>query len=188
MSTAACQIDPQLWDAAYERVELRLRSYGVTNRVVLHQLTQEIVAAAADRHDDTPERDPVELAAEETDRRLRTWIDDLVESTDETQDQRFARGRAAVFYTRLLERDPAELLAGDATPTELRRELRATYLQAGPDFEFSSMVPNPIDLGIVSNIADETWRTFAKWSVLRGLTICTLCMGLFGTAFYLVRF
>jgi hypothetical protein len=66
--------------------------------------------------------------------------------------------------------------------------VRATYLAAGPDLDFASMVPRPIDLGIVRNIADETWKTFTKWPVLRGAFISTLFLTLLGTVFYLVRF
>lgn len=181
-------LDSQLWAAAYDKVAAHLRAYGVSNHLFLHQLAEDIVANAAARYDLEPGRDPLELATEESERYLYEWIDHLVGPTDETPARRFARGRAAVYFSRLPERWPDYFLQRREPPPELAEELRATYLQAGPDFEFASMVPRPIDLGLVSSVADETWRTFAKWPVLRGVTICALFVSMLGTAFYLVRF
>jgi hypothetical protein len=188
MTTDTIALDPQVWDRAYARVERHLQAYRITNRFFLHQLTQEILTAAAARHESEPARDPADLAAEETERHLRAWIDELVGETDETPMRRFARGRAAVFFSDLPERWPVAFLGRNAPPPELGEQLRSTYLEAGPDFEFSSMVPRPIDLGPLSSVADETWRTFTKWPVLRGITLSALFVLTFGAAFYLVHF
>jgi hypothetical protein len=50
------------------------------------------------------------------------------------------------------------------------------------------MTPRDIDLGPISAAADETWRTFAKWPLLRGIVTWTIFIALAGTAFYLTRF
>jgi hypothetical protein len=188
MNPTLSGLDPLVWNAAYRQVERHLRAYRVSNRLLLHQLAYEIVEAAAARHELDPERDPSELAAEETTRRLREWIDDLVGETDETPMRRFARGRAALFFSRLTEREPTAFLGRTPLSRDVAEQLRSTYLEAGPDFEFASMVPRPIDLGPLSSVADETWRTFAKWPLLRGLTMSALFVVMFGAAFYLVHF
>ncbi len=188
MNTLTSSIDPQIWNQAYTRVERHLESYRIGNHLLVHQLAQEIIAAAAARHELDPTRDPGEIAAEETERYLRTWVDDLVGETDETPMRRFARGRAVLFFSDLPERCPTAFLGRATPPPEVREQLRTTYVEAGPDFEFSSMVPRPIDLGPLSSVADETWRSFAKWPVLRGLTMSALFVVMFGTAFYLVHF
>lgn len=188
MNTTLPALDPHVWDPAYAHVTQHLRAYRIGNRFFLHQLAHEIVTAAAARHELEPDRDPCELAAEETERHLRAWVDELAGETDETPMRRFARGRAAMYFAGLPKRWPAALLGRTAPPDDLAERLRATYLEAGPDFEFSSMVPRPIDLGPLSNVADETWRTFAKWPVLRGLTLSALFVITFGAAFYLVHF
>ena len=74
-----------------------------------------------------------------------------------------------------------------ARATELLAELRSIYLEAGPNLEFTNMAPRPFDLGPVSDVAGETWRTFAKWPILRTLTVWCLFALLLGTAFYLTR-
>jgi hypothetical protein len=50
------------------------------------------------------------------------------------------------------------------------------------------MTPREIDLGPISDAADETWRTFAKWPLLRGIVTWLVILGLGGVAFYLTRF
>jgi len=186
--TPAAALDTLVWDRAYAQVENHLFAYRVGNRLLRHQLAEEIVSAAAAQHELDPERDPVELAAAETERRLREWIDGLIGPSDESALRRFARGRAAVFFSRLPERCPTTFLDREPPSAEMIARLRTLYLEAGPDFEFASMVPREIDLGPVSSVADETWRTFAKWPMLRGVAMSALFVGLLGTAFYLVRF
>ncbi|HWA10840.1 MAG TPA: hypothetical protein VG838_15480 [Opitutaceae bacterium] len=187
MSAAAAQLDPMVWAEAYERVENHLLAYRVTNRFLLTQLTQEILAAAADRHAREPDRDPGDLAAEEAEKSLDAWVVHLTSSTDESPTHRAARGRAAIYLAELPQRWPASFLDTQSPPPALVEELRTVYLKAGPDLEFSNMAPRPIDLGPVSGAAGETWRTFAKWPVLRGVTVWGLLAILLATAFYLTR-
>ena len=97
-----------------------------------------------------------------------------------------ARGRAAIYLAELPGRWPASFL-DHQPPPELLAELRSIYLEAGPNLEFTNMAPRPFDLGPVSDVAGETWRTFAKWPILRTLTVWCLFALLLGTAFYLTR-
>lgn len=175
--------------AAAARVEAQLRAYGVNEPELLGDLVAEILRAAAHQQAIEPERSLDVLAAEEVQTRMAAWIDELIGPTDERPAVRFARGRAAIHLARLPEHWPeAMLVLPSPLPPEVRERVRATYLAAGPDFDLSSMVPRPIDLGIVSSLADETWRTFAKWPVLRGAFMCGVFLTLLGTCFYLVRF
>jgi hypothetical protein len=57
-----------------------------------------------------------------------------------------------------------------------------------PALQPSSMTPQPLDLGPVSEVADGTWRTFDKWPFLRGITIWVLFLSLLCAVFYVVRF
>lgn len=185
--SATTMLDPLVWAEAYERVENQLLAYRVTNRFLLTQLTQEILEAAAVRHEIEPDRAPEDLAAEEAEKSLDAWVERLAGSGDETPARRIARGRAAIYLAELPRRWPASFLDYHSPPPELLAQLHATYLEAGPDLEFSNMVPRPIDLGPVSGAAGETWRTFAKWPVLRGVMLWGLFAILLGTAFYLTR-
>ncbi len=99
-----------------------------------------------------------------------------------------ARTRARIYLGGLPARWPGLFLNDCQPPAELARALAAVPLLPTPELHQTSMVPQPLDLGPVSEVADETWRTFDKWPVLRGLTMWTLFLLLLGTVFYAVRF
>ncbi len=176
------------WDAARARVQAQLRAYRITDADVCGRLVAEIIEEARRLHEIDAERPPIEIAAELTHRRISAWIDDLIGPTDESPTLRFARGRTAVLLASLPEDWPDLMLDASRVPDELRERVRTTYLEAGPDLTFSKMAPRPIDLGRISTMADGTWRTFARWPVLRGLLMSALFFSMLGTAFYLARF
>jgi hypothetical protein len=56
--------------------------------------------------------------------------------------------------------------------------MRAAYIEAGPELELTRMVPRPLDFGPIANVADEAWKTFARWPVLRAVVGWALFVGL----------
>jgi hypothetical protein len=97
------------------------------------------------------------------------------------------RHRARMLLAQAAARWPEDFVAGSA-PEDLRRAVAAVTLEATPDFRPSVMSPQPLDLGPLSEVANETWRTFDKWPVLRVLAVWTLFLLLLGVVFYVVRF
>lgn len=188
MMIAMHQPDPTLWHDAYRRVEDHLLAYRVTNRALLTQLGQRVIAQAAARHEREPHRAPVELAAEEVEHLIAQWIDRLIGPSDETPARRFARGRAAIYLAHLPELWPSAFLDERDPPPGLLQDLRSTYLEAGPDLEFSSMMPRALDYGPISGAAGKTWRTFSKLPLLAGVMVWMLFASMLSTAFYLTRF
>lgn len=187
--TDLAELDPRVWHEAYERVENYFRAYRITNRVLLHELTARVLRAAMRRHAAQPHRPPATLAAEEAVRQMDAWIERQLGAVEaESPATRHARARAGLYLANVPERAPECFLDFKPAPPELIDDLRATYLQAGPDLEFVNMGPRPIDLGPISGMADGTWRTFDKWPVLRGLVLWGLFAGLLGVAFFTVRF
>jgi len=49
--------------------------------------------------------------------------------------------------------------------------MQQTSIEARPDLAVSSMVPRPIDLGMISEAAGETVERFEKWPLLRALML-----------------
>lgn len=185
--TEGIRLDPELWGEAYERVEHLLLAYRVNNRFLLAQLSGLILRSAAERHAAEPDRSRADVAAEEAMRLIGEWIDALIGPSTDSRARRFALGRAAIFLADLPTRWPASFLNLRNPPPELLERLRKTYIAAGPDLEFSNMAPRPIDLGPISNAAEGTWRTFARWPVLRGAFVWLLFLSFLGTAFFLTR-
>lgn len=97
------------------------------------------------------------------------------------------RHRAALLLARVPARWPEFFLAA-SPPPELRHAVDRVTLAPTPGLSQTTMTPQPLNLGALSEVADETWRTFDKWPFLRGLTIWTLFLLLLGVVFYTVRF
>lgn len=107
---------------------------------------------------------------------------------DESLALRAARGRARILAADLPRRWPAAFLA-PVLPLAARAAISSVPLHATPDLrDTTSMVPQPLDLGPVSEMAEGTWRTFDKWPVLRGVTIWLLFFSLLAGVLYTVRF
>lgn len=175
------------WTHARDRVQAQLLAYRVRDSRARARLVEEVMAEARREHAIELHRSPEEIAAIVTQRRVIAWIDALIGPSHESPTLRFARGRTAINLADLPGNWPDVMFDSARISAELRDRVRTTYLEAGPDLTFSNMGPRPIDLGPISHVADGTWRTFARWPVLRGVIMSAAFFGLLGTAFYLVR-
>lgn len=180
--------DATAWAEARERVQGYLRAHGVPASA-LGELSEQVLRFARERHAAQPDLPPVELAADAAILLIEGWIQHIV-GLDENEGpgRRLAHERAAVHLAAIPQRWAQHFLHELPPPPELVQELRSTYVQAGPDLEFSNMMPRPIDLGPVSEMADTTWRTFDKWPFLRGVATWALYVGTLVLAFYAVRY
>jgi hypothetical protein len=97
-----------------------------------------------------------------------------------------ARSRARMLLVGMPACRPG--LCHATLPPGLADALRRVELQPVPDLEQTAMTPQPLDLGPLSEVADETWRTFDKWPVLRGLAMWTLFLLLLAAVLFTVRY
>jgi hypothetical protein len=120
--------------------------------------------------------------------RLDRWAAALVPAQPgESPRQQEARGRAQLLLAQVPVRWPGELLRFPPDPG-LAAAVGAVALPVKRPLRQTSMTPQPIDLGPVSEVAQETWKTFDKWPVLRGVTVWLLFSMLLAAVFYVVRF
>jgi hypothetical protein len=176
------------WAEAHDRVRAYLSAHGVPAARV-EEMTGQVLRFARERHAAHPDLPPVEIAADAAMLLIDGWIQTIVGlDPSESAGRRLAHERAAVHLADLPTRWPDQFLRDEPPPEEMRRELRTTYVEAGPDLEFSNMTPRAIELGPVSEVADTTWRTFDKWPFLRGVATWLLYLGALAAAFYAVRF
>lgn len=125
---------------------------------------------------------------EELQRQFDDWSADLVPpSPGESRTQQRARARAQLLLARVPARWPGQFLRRPPHPG-IAAAVRHTAIESKRPLRQTSMTPQPIDLGPVSDVADETWRTFDTWPVLRGLTLWLLFCLLLASVFYVVRF
>ena len=172
------------WDEAFLRVESYLRAHQIESRLVLNRLALEIIRAArvaADQPVAGPSDplDPVALAMREAERRTTAWFNRVLGDAVDPDDERLGtRGRIALVMADVPARWPQYFLAETPPPPELVEAMRAAYIEAGPELELTRMVPRPFDFGPIANVADEAWKTFARWPVLRAILGWLLFVGL----------
>jgi hypothetical protein len=179
-------IEPE-WAEARERVRGYLAAHGVATPL-LDELAGQIIVMARDRAAAGLERHPSSLAIESAIALIDGWIDHIVGSEQrETPGRKFAHDRASVHLAQIPRSWPQHFLSSREVPADLAAHLKATHVQAGPDLEFSSMAPRPIDLGPVSDVAGSTWRTLDKLPVLRAIAIWAVYIALLALVFAAVR-
>jgi hypothetical protein len=157
------------WDEAYARVESYLRAHQIESRIVLNDLVNEIIQEARER---SRRRggEPLMFAMQVANERMASWFDHVLGDETPSGERISVRGRLALVMADVPGRWPHYFLRGDPTPPELVEAMKAAYLEAGPELQFSNMAPRPIDLGPIANAAGETWKTFLRWPLLRAIT------------------
>ena len=168
-ATSSASLDE--WNEAYRRVEAYFSAMRVSNKLLLSSLVLKILNLAHSRHLKEPERKPIELAAEETDRLLVSWFrKNLEEEGIEMDDRLSARGRLSLHLMSHRLSWQEWFLKDEVIPEEHMESFQSAYLVANPDFSFVRMQPRPIDLGVVdaANRAFDqmgAWRLVVQWGL-----------------------
>jgi hypothetical protein len=171
------------WDEAFLRVESYFRAHQIESRLLLNRLVMEVILAA--RAAATPGADPVALAMREAERRTNSWFARVLGDAADPDDERLGtRGRIALVLCDVPARWPQHFLADGPPPSELIEAMRAAYIEAGPEIEITSMFPRPMDFGPIANVADEAWKTFARWPLLRAALGWLFFLGLLAAAWF----
>lgn len=164
-----CAESLEQWNEAYRRVEAYFSALRVDNKLLLSSLVFKILGKVSERAGSEPDRLPVELAAEETDRLLVQWFRRVLDGSEvEPVDRLSARGRLALLMVQSDVPWQQLFLNDEPVPESVVAAIKTAYLRADPDFRFVEMRPRPIDLGIVG-VANRTfesmgiWKTTVQW-------------------------
>jgi hypothetical protein len=177
----------EAWNAAYVRVEDYLRAHRIHNRLHSSRLILLILERAARRHEAEPAREPTALAAEETEAMMDRWFAEVLNQTGQPHERIAIDGRVAMLLCDGPQKWPYAFLDENHTPEGFTEAMRAVAIAAGPNLAVSSMVPRPIDLGLIPEAAGETLERFGRWPVLRTLFLWLLFAAALATIFYLTR-
>jgi hypothetical protein len=178
----------EAWDDAFEKVENYLRAHRFQSKVLLAEFVPEILGRAHEKYHLDPTQDPVKLASHEADLMLEHWFDDLIGDAAEDHLDTGSRGRLALLLMDAPSRWPQFMLRPRSElPDEFVEEFRKSYLKAGPDLDPTHMVPQPIDLGSITQMAESTLNNLAKWPWVRGFLLWGGIVTLFGYLFWLTR-
>jgi len=174
------------WDEAWSRVESYLRAHQIQNRILLSRLVNEIVKRAyvTSRESGGP---AVTCAMQLADQTMADWFDHVLGAEGGAHRRLSIKGRLSLTMAEVPERWPEHFLGPAPLPEEMVEAMRGCYLEAGPGFQFSNMVPRPIDLGPIAGAAGGAWATFKKWPLIRGLVLWSIFVLGLGFLFYLTR-
>lgn len=175
------------WNAAYVRVEDYLRAHRIHNRLHQSRLIQQVLARAALRHETEPARSPTVLAAEETETMMDQWFAEVLDIRGQPHERIAVDGRLALVLSDGPQRWPYAFLDHREIPREFGEAMRAGAIRAGPDMEVSSMVPRPIDLGPIPEVAGETFERIERWPILRAALLWLVFAGALAGIFYATR-
>jgi hypothetical protein len=174
------------WNAAYVRVEDYLRAHRISNRLHQIRLIQRILERAAARHAADPKLDPVVVAAEETEAMMDQWFAEVLDSRGQPHERIAVDGRVALMLADGTDKWPYAFLEDDV-PEDFSRSMKSTSMKAGPDMTLSSMVPRPIDLGLIPEAAGETLERFERWPFIPTIILWGLFIGALVMLFRLTR-
>jgi hypothetical protein len=177
----------EAWNAAYVRVEDYLRAHRIHNRLHSSRLILLILERAARLHEADPGREPTALAAEETEAMMDRWFATVLNQGGEPHERIAIDGRVAMLLCDGPQKWPYAFLDESQIPEGFVRAMRAVAIEAGPNLAVSSMVPRPIDLGVIPEAAGETLERFEQWPVLRTLFLWLLFTGALAAIFYITR-
>ena len=176
------------WDDAFEKVENYLRAHRFQSKVLLSEMVPEILERALEKHQQDPTQDPVKLASHEADLKLEEWFAELISDEVDTDVSTGARGRLALLLMDAPYKWPHYMLRPRSElPDEFIEEFCKCYLKAGPDMDPRSMLPQPIDLGPITQMAETTLNNLARWPVFRNLLLWGAIVGVFSYLFWLTR-
>jgi hypothetical protein len=177
----------EAWNAAFVRVEDYLRAHRIHNRIHQSRLLQAILERAARRHEANPALNPTALAAEETEALMDLWFAEMLDERDQPHERIAIDGRLALLLCDGPEKWPYAFLDERNMQQDFAKAMRAGAVEAGPDLKVSSMVPRPIDLGLIPEAAGETIETIERWPILRTLLLWLLFAGALAVIFKLTR-
>ena len=175
------------WNAAYVRVEDYLRAHRIHNRLHQARLIQQILERTARRHAADPSREPTTLAAEETEAMMDRWFAEVLDQRDQPHERIAVDGRVALMLCDGPQKWPYAFLDERNIPSDFAQAMRAGVVEAGPDLAVSGMAPRPIDLGLITEAAGETFDRIEKWPIVRTLLLWVVFAAALAGIFYATR-
>ena len=143
------------WNAAYEQVESYFKALRVENKLLRGQLVSQVLDRAMRRAPAEPNAATIELALEEMDAVITEWYAEVLdEPVEKSKALLSTRGRLALMLVDMPGRWQDQFLKRGPWPEEFVSAMRAGFLRARPDFQFSEMTPRPLELGAITTLTN----------------------------------
>ncbi len=175
------------WNEAYARLSDYFRSYQLHNRIRRTQLILETLRRAAAAHELDPVRTPTAHSIDQARLMLREWLGAIYSDMNLTSSQLEAAGRLGFHLSGGPARWPHFFLDNDNLPADMTEAMRAAVRTSGPGMQVSKMTPRQMDLGIVSEVAEDTFDRLGRHPILRYTLLIAIVGGVLGYLYYLLR-
>lgn len=175
------------WNEAYARLADYFRSYRLHNRIRRTQLILETLRRAADAHSKNPSRTPTSHAIEQAQKMLHEWLGAIYTDLNLTESQIEAAGRLGFHLCDGPDRWPHFFLDRGNLPPDMTEAMRSAVRTSGPRLQISKMTPRDIDLGRVTEVAEDAFDTLGRNPFARYALLIVLVGGVLGYFFWLLR-
>ncbi len=170
------------WDEAFEKVENYLRACRVASRLHRARLTALILQRVIEKRSeatlhvlpDSPLPVLSSLAIQEARLLIAKWMGGLLPLRSDERPYTLSEGLLALYLSDAPMRWPNAFLNPQMSPPGFAETLHARLVKAGPELEISSMVPRPLDRGLIPDLADSAMGTFDRFPILRLLFLWLL--------------
>jgi hypothetical protein len=160
---------PEEWNSAYEKLESYLRAHEVDSHLHRAHLITMILRRVSLRWKNQPPPAPLAtLVIQEANGLLNKWFTCIMELPAESSSNfTAADGRVALFLCDAPLRWPYAFLEPRRIPEDFKAAMSKSLMRAGPELQISSMVPRPIDLGVLPELADDTMDALNRRPVIK---------------------
>ena len=175
------------WNEAYARLADYFRSYQLHNRIRRTQLILETLRRAAVAHKLEPERTPTAHSIEQARRMLKEWLGAIYSDMNLNESQLEAAGRLGFHLSGGPARWPNFFLDKDNLSEDMMEAMRSAIRASGPGMQVSKMTPRSMDLGIVSEVAEDTFHRLGRHPLLRYTVLFSIVGGVLGYLYLLLK-
>ncbi len=168
------------WNEAYARLADYFRSYQLHNRIRRTQLILETLRNAAKAHQKDPTRTPTAHSIEQARLMLREWLGVIYSDLNLSEAQLEATGRLGFHLAGGPSRWPQFFLDEKNMDPEMAEAMRSAIRTSGPGMQVSKMTPRDMDLGLVSEVAEDTFDRLGRHPILRYSVLAIIVFGVLG--------
>lgn len=174
------------WNEAYARLADYFRSYQLHNRIRRTQLILETLRHAAESHKKDPSRTPTAHSIEQARRMLKDWLGAIYSDMNLNESQLEAAGRLGFHLSGGPARWPNFFLDKENLSEDMMEAMRSAVRTSGPGMQVSKMTPRDMDLGIVSEVAEDTFDRLGRHPILRYSVLIGIVGSVLGYLYFLL--
>jgi len=180
---------PEEWNSAYEKLESYLRAHEVGSHLHrAHLITMILRRVSLRWKNQTPPAPLSTLVIEETNRLLDEWFARLLElPAGSSSNFTASDGRVALFLCDAPLRWPYAFLEPRQIPEDFKAAMSKSLMRAGPELQISNMVPRPIDLGLLPELADDTLDALNRMPLIKALVGWLIFLAILTVLFWKTR-